>query len=148
LAVLEDKEPKGEEQGLNQATHAMGREEIQTMRALWKSIAVVFGLMVVGAFALVNWFSALSVAIGAILALANFAYMSRTVKRSFGSGMVDGAMAQMLLRYYIRFVLTAVVLTVLIWQGWAEPVGLLVGLSAVVAALVLWGIFQARRELG
>jgi hypothetical protein len=60
---------------LNQATPCHGPgSEIQTMRALWKSIAVVFGLMVLGAFALVNWFSALSVAIGAILAVANFAY--------------------------------------------------------------------------
>lgn len=138
-----DKQASGD-QPLNQATQTLGQEEVRTIQALWKSILVVFGLLVLGSFALVNWFSALSVTIGAVLALANFAYMSRTLKRYLLKDGGKKSMGRVLVRYYIRFAITAAVLTILIWQGWAQPLGLLVGLGTVVISLTLWGIFQAR----
>ena len=102
--------------------------------------------MVAGAFVLTEWFTALSVAMGAALAVANFAYMGRTIRTSLLPGGPNGAMARMLVRYYIRFVITAAVLWILIWRGWAEPLGLLVGLGVVVTSLIIWGLFQARRN--
>jgi hypothetical protein len=139
---------KGGDKGLNQINQELAPEQAQIVKALWQSIAVVSVVLIAGAFALVAWFSALSVTIGALSAVVNFAIMSRVVKKAILSGEREGMMMRVLAKYYIRFAATAAFLWLLIAQGWADPIGLLVGLSTVVLSLTIWGLIQAHRIWG
>ena len=141
-------EPEPEDNGLTRTNQELAPEQAQIVKALWKSIAVVSGIITVGAFATVAWFSALSVAIGVITAVVNFAVMGKVIKKAILSGRSEGLVMSMLGKYYLRFGLTAAFLWLLVSQGWAEPLGLLVGLSTVVVGLTVWGVIQAHRIWG
>ncbi len=133
------------EKGLSQINQELAPEQAQIVRALWKSIALVSGVLIAGSFALAAWFSAMSVTIGALTAVVNFAIMGRVVKKAILSGQREGMMMRVLAKYYIRFAATAAFLWLLIAQGWADPLGLIVGLSTVVISLTVWGLIKARR---
>jgi hypothetical protein len=119
--------------------------EAGVLRTLWWGNIVTFAVVSVGALALVNLQSALSVMIGGVIALINYQLLERTVRRSILPREKHGVLRKVLVKYYVRFAATALVLFILVRQGWAEPLGLLVGLSVVMVTIVIWGACQARK---
>lgn len=119
--------------------------EAGMLRTLWWGNLATFALVSALALALVNWQSAFSVMMGGVIALVNYQLLERTVRKSILPREKHGVMRKVLVKYYLRFAATALVLFVLVRQGWAEPLGLLVGLSVVMVTIVIWGACQARK---
>ncbi|CAO0820993.1 ATP synthase subunit I [Desulfarculales bacterium] len=119
--------------------------EAGMLRTLWWGNVGTFVVVSAGALALVNWRTALSVMIGGAIALVNYRLLERTVRRSILPQEKHGVLRKILVKYYLRFAATALVLLILVRQSWAEPLGLLVGLSVVMATIVIWGACQARK---
>lgn len=78
----------------------------------------------------------ISVIIGGLIATINFHLLHRTLQRSLATPRID-SLNKVLAKYYIRFIITCVIIFVLIARGYVEPPGLLIGLSIVVASIML-----------
>lgn len=79
---------------------------------------------------------AIAVVVGGIIAIINFHIMHRILKRSLTPPHID-SLNKVLAKYYIRFIVTCIVIFILIARGYVEPPGLLIGLSIVVASIML-----------
>ena len=119
--------------------------EAGLLRTLWWGNLATFAVLSAGALALASWRSALGVVVGGLIALVNYRLLERTVRGAILPRNKHGVMAKVLVKYYLRFGATALVLLLLVRQGLVEPLGLLVGLSVVVVTIVIWGACQARK---
>ncbi|MFH1060772.1 MAG: ATP synthase subunit I [Pseudomonadota bacterium] len=115
------------------------------LRTLWRGNLVVFAVLLVAALFLAPMKSALSLLVGGLIALINFRLLEITVRRAMLPSQRDGVLRKVLIKYYLRFAATALVLLILIRQGLVEPLGLLVGLSVVMLSILGWGVAQARK---
>lgn len=124
--------------------------EAALVKSLWWGNLVTFAVVLAGAMILVSWQSAASVAVGGLIALANFGLLERTIRRTLLTRPAPGQspMRKVLIKYYLRFAATALLLFFLVRQGLVEPLGLLVGLSVVVLTIIVWGATQAKRLSG
>lgn len=132
---------------MSQDTLTLEAPQAALLRNLWLGNLAVFALLVGGAFILAPWFSAMSVAVGGLVALANFRLLQRTIIRALLPATPRGVMGVVLFKYYLRFAATAALLWVLVRQGWVEPLGLLVGLSVVVLSIITCVALQAHRMI-
>lgn len=124
----------------------MGGKETEFVKGLWVCNGVVFALLLAGALIWGSKSSALGVAVGGLIALANFKLMQRAIVKTLRPHVRKGlAMSSMLLKYYLRFAATVLVLGVLVSQNLVEPVGLLLGLSVVVITITTWGVISVRK---
>jgi hypothetical protein len=124
--------------------------EAALVKSLWWGNLVTFAVVLAGAMILVSWQSAASVAVGGLIALANFRLLERTIRRTLLNRPAPGEspLRKVLTKYYLRFGATALLLFFLVREGLVEPLGLLVGLSVVVLTIMVWGIAQAKRLSG
>ena len=78
----------------------------------------------------------LGVLLGGFISILNFHWMERGLRGIFTNtaGNVKGGV---LIKYYIRLVLTAIVLYFLIANGTVHAIGLLIGLSVVVINIIV-----------
>ena len=78
----------------------------------------------------------LGVLLGGFISILNFYWMERGLRGIFTNtaGNVKGGV---LVKYYIRLVLTAIVLYFLIANGTVHAIGLLIGLSVVVINIIV-----------
>lgn len=79
---------------------------------------------------------ALGILAGGLIVTVNFHLLYRTLKRSLTPPHIASHNV-VLIKYYIRFILSAVIIFLLISNGYVEPLGLLIGLSIVVASIML-----------
>lgn len=131
-------------------TLSLGPTEVEIMRTLWVGNLVTFLVVMLGAAALAavsvaTWFSVWSVAVGGLIALANFKLLQRNINKSLADGTNRKVLPKALVKFYLKFAATCLVLFLLVRQGVVEPLGLLVGLSVVIMTIMVWGAFQARR---
>jgi hypothetical protein len=124
--------------------------EATLVKSLWWGNFATFAVVLAGAMVLVSWQSAASVAVGGLIALANFRLLELTIRHTLlyrpASG--ESPLRKVLTKYYLRFGATALLLVVLMRQGMGEPLGILVGLSVVVVTIMVWGIAQANQLSG
>lgn len=125
----------------------LGAPQTAMLKSLWLGNLVVFALLAGGAFLLAPPFTALGVLVGGLVALANFRILQRTIIKSLmpKDKTKSGTMGLVLLKYYLRFAATAVLLWILVRQGYVDPLGLLAGLSVVVVSIIVFGALQARK---
>jgi hypothetical protein len=125
----------------------MDYAEADLVRNLWLGNLITFVVLSLGAFLLVPLQSALSVVVGGAIALLNFRLLERSIRRSLMPQMMRKrpVLGKALIKYYIRFAATAVVIILLVRQGLVEPLGLLAGLSVVVVTIFIWGALHARK---
>lgn len=78
---------------------------------------------------------ALGVLIGGFISIVNFYWMGQSLRNAFSrtSGNIK---TNIVLRYFIRLVLSAIVLYLLISTGTVNIIGLVIGLSVVVLTVV------------
>ena len=89
---------------------------------------------VAASFALVSPLFAASLAVGAVLETVNFRGLRRSAKALFDGQLAGGAGWSM--AFGIRFALLAISMGVALYVG-AHPVGLVIGLSLIVPAVVI-----------
>ena len=78
----------------------------------------------------------LGVLLGGFISILNFYWMERGLRGIF-SNTAGNVKAVVMVRYYIRLVLTAIVLYFLIANATVNVIGLLIGLSVVVINIIV-----------
>ncbi len=86
----------------------------------------------------------LGVVCGGLLVTLNFHLAYRSLSRAFHGGRPP-AFSVVMAKHYLRFLLTAVIIFLLISNGIGNPLGLLLGLSVVVVSMLAASVVEARR---
>jgi hypothetical protein len=73
---------------------------------------------------------------GGLIVTINFHLLYRTLKKSLRPSRLSSHRA-VLAKYYIRFLISGVIIFVLISGHYVDPLGLFIGLSVVVASIML-----------
>jgi hypothetical protein len=87
----------------------------------------------------------LGVLAGGIISIANFYGMSRSLRKGF-SNVSARTKSFLMIRYYMRFVLTGVVIYFLLTRTEISIFGLLIGLSIVVINIVVSTIYDISKK--
>ena len=100
--------------------------------ANWIALAIIFIISLI--FTPFDFY--LGVLLGGFISILNFHWMERGLRGIFANtaGNVKGGV---MVKYYIRLVLTAIVLYFLITNGTVHVIGLLIGLSVVVINIIV-----------
>jgi hypothetical protein len=86
----------------------------------------------------------LGVIAGGLIVTVNFHLLHRTLKRSLTPPHL-ASQNSVLVKYYIRFVISGVIIFLLIFGGIVDPRGLFIGLSVVVASITLATICEVKK---
>ncbi|MCK4535285.1 MAG: ATP synthase subunit I [Syntrophobacterales bacterium] len=97
---------------------------------------VVLGVFLILSFLFLPGKFTLGVLLGGLISIVNFHWLSRDLRGTFLKH-VDRAKPFMMIRYYIRFIVTGIVLFFVITKAPADVFGLLLGLSLVVINVIL-----------
>lgn len=83
-----------------------------------------------------SWPYVLGLVAGGLIAVLNLSLLSKTLKTTLS---VDGrsGSGSAIFKYYLRFVVSGLVITILLAKGMVHPIGLILGLSVVVAGIFL-----------
>lgn len=73
---------------------------------------------------------------GGLIVTINFHLLYRTLKKAFRPSSLSSHRV-VLAKYYIRFLISGVIIFVLISGHYVDPLGLIIGLSVVVASIML-----------
>ncbi len=91
----------------------------------------------------------LGVMAGGLIVAVNFHLLKRTVTQTICPDQVSqkgrSLMGQVLVKYFIRFAVSGIVIFLLISNHMVHPLGLLAGLSLVVASVFLVTLFAVTR---
>lgn len=93
----------------------------------------------------------LGVMAGGLIVAVNFHLLKRTVTKTICPAVVSqkgrSLLGQVLVRYFIRFAVSGVIIFLLISNHMVHPLGLLAGLSLVVASTFLVTLFVLTRQI-
>lgn len=81
---------------------------------------------------------------GGILVTGNFHLLSRTLRNALTPPHLASHQA-ILAKYYIRFLITGVIIFFLIKSHYVNPLGLFIGLSVVVASIMLATLLEVKK---
>ncbi len=91
----------------------------------------------------------LGVFLGGLIVAVNFQLLKRTVVNNLSSARVvekgSSLVGNLLVKYYIRFALSGAIIFLLISNHIVHPLGLLAGLSVVVASMFLATVLELTR---
>ena len=94
---------------------------------------------------------ALGITLGGLIVAINFHLLKNTLKNMFRPEVVlergRSIVGNILIKYYIRFVISAALILVLISKNIVHPLGLLVGLSVVVASIFVATAIEIKKIL-
>ena len=97
---------------------------------------VLLAMLLIFSFLFLSDRFTLGVLLGGLISIANFHWLSRDLRGSFMK-YADRAKPLMMVKYYIRFIVTGVVLFFVITRAPADVFGLLLGLSLVVINVIV-----------
>ena len=101
-------------------------------RANW----LVFAVVSVGGFILASPDMLWGILFGGLIVTINFHLLSRTLKKSLTPSNLTSHNV-ILAKYYVRFILSGFIIFILISGHYVHPLGLFIGLSVVVASIML-----------
>ena len=80
---------------------------------------------------------------GGLIVTVNFHLLSRTLRKALTPPRLTSHNV-ILAKYYARFFVSGLILFFLIFKGYVEPLGLFVGLSVVVASIMLATLIEVK----
>jgi len=86
----------------------------------------------------------LGIICGGLIVTINFHMLSRTLKNSFSPDRLASHNV-ILAKYYIRFVISGIIIFLLISNHIVNPIGLFIGLSVVVASIMLGTLIEFKK---
>jgi len=95
-------------------------------------------------FALSSPAFARGIVLGGLIVTINFHLLSRTLHRSLTPPYVAST-SVILVKYYIRFIFSGVIIFFLITRQVVNPLGLIAGLSVVVASMMLAAFLEMSK---
>ena len=97
---------------------------------------LVFAVVSVGGFILATPDMLWGILFGGLIVTINFHMLSRTLKKSLTPSNLTSHNV-ILAKYYLRFILSGFIISILISGHYVHPLGLFIGLSVVVASIML-----------
>ncbi len=107
---------------------------------------VILGLMLIASLLFMPWRFTLGILLGGIISIVNLYWLGRDLRVIF-SNLSGKAKSAMMIRYYIRMAVTAVLLFFVITELPVDVIGLLVGLSLVVINIVFTAILEFQKKI-
>ena len=104
-------------------------------RFVTRSNWVLFGLATILGFFVLPANYARGIFCGGLLVTVNFHLLTRTVKKALTPPHLTSHNA-VLVKYYIRFLISGAIIFFLIKTRFVHPIGLIIGLSVVVASIM------------
>ena len=101
-------------------------------------VASIFGLIVSPLH------FAMGIIFGGLIVTVNFHLLHRTLKKALTPPHL-ASLSVVLSKYYIRFIVSALIIFILISRHYVHPVGLFIGLSVVVVSIILATIFEFKK---
>lgn len=97
---------------------------------------VLFAVLVAGAMLLAGSKIFLGILFGGLIVTVNFHLLARTLKHSLTPPFLKSHNS-ILAKYYVRFTISGLIIFLLISEHIVHPIGLFIGLSVVVASIML-----------
>lgn len=88
----------------------------------------------------------LGIIAGGLIVTINFHLLYRTLKRSLKPPHLKSPKT-VIVKYYIRFVISGLIIILLITQQVVNPLGLFIGLSVVVASILLATLCEINKHI-
>ncbi len=82
--------------------------------------------------------------IGGLLVTVNFHLLSKTLKKAFTPPHISSHRV-ILFKYYLRFIISGIIIFILIATHWVHPLGLVLGLSVVVVSIILATLWEFKK---
>ena len=100
----------------------------------------------IAAFVVLEPHFAWGIILGGLIVTINFHLLARTIKRAF---LVSGKPSPnvILVKYYLRFTVTGFLIFILVWKQVVDPLGLIAGLSVVVASIFMATFGEVKKLL-
>ena len=89
---------------------------------------------------------AMGILCGGLIVTINFHLLSRTLKRALTPPNLTSHNV-VIAKYYIRFIISGVIIFFLISNQIVDPIGLILGLSVVVVSIVLATILELTKQI-
>ena len=86
------------------------------------------------------------VAFGGLIVTLNFHFLAKTLKKALTPPHLASPNA-VLVKYYLRFILSGLIIFVLIAGKVVNPIGLVLGLSVVVTSIICATVVEAKKIL-
>jgi hypothetical protein len=99
-------------------------------RANW----IILGVLCVAALLFFSWSVFTGVAAGGLIVTVNFTLLRRTLGKNLTEGNLK--FKSILVKYYIRFMVSAIIIGFLIALRLVNPIGLIVGLSVMMPSVM------------
>ncbi len=110
-------------------------------------LLLLFGGMI--GLALTPMKFAMGIILGGLIVAINFHFLKKTLKNMFRAEVVSergrSVVSNVLVKYYIRFAISGFLIFLLISKHLVHPLGLLAGLSMVVASMFLATVIELTR---
>ena len=120
------------------------RIERELLRFITLTNWVLFCGVTVGGFILAPRHVAWGIFAGGLIVTVNFQLLYRSLKQSLTPPHVANVKT-VLGKYYLRFLVSAVIIYVLIADHYVNPLGLIIGLSVVVTSILLATLNEIRK---
>ncbi len=118
---------------------------VENMRRMRRVNFIVLGVLVALSLAAWSLKFTLGVVLGGLIVMINFQILMATVRKVLTPGHASPTRTA-ILTYYLRLTATAAVIAALIIARIVDPIGLLVGLSVVVAGAFVLLLSQLRKN--
>ncbi len=83
---------------------------------------------------------------GGLIVTVNFHLLYRTLKKSFRPSRLASHNV-VLAKYYVRFCISGIIIFILISGHYVNPLGLIIGLSVVVASIILATMCELTKQI-
>ncbi|MEE8415189.1 MAG: ATP synthase subunit I [Desulfobacterales bacterium] len=109
-------------------------------RANW----VLLGMASIGGLLVSSFDFAFGIICGGLIVTINFHMLYRTLKKSLTPPYLSSHNV-VIAKYYARFIVSGFIIFVLISKHFVNPLGLIIGLSVVVASVILATFLEFKR---
>ncbi len=106
---------------------------------------IIFGIVSAASFIFLPLNFTLGILAGGLISIANFYGLTRSLKKAF-SNVSGRTKSFLMIRYYMRFILTGVVIYFLFTRTEISIFGLLIGLSLVVVNIIGSTLYELSKK--
>ena len=105
---------------------------------------ILFSIVSIAGFLITTPNFAKGIIFGGLIVTINFHMLYRTLKKAFRPPHLASHNV-ILAKYYLRFIVSGFIIFVLISKHYVNPIGLFIGLSVVVASIMLATICEVKK---
>jgi hypothetical protein len=105
---------------------------------------ILFALATIAGFMFMPKLFALGILFGGLIVTVNYHLLKRTLKKTLSPSHLSNHRV-VLAKYYMRFFVSGLIIFFLISQRYVDPLGLVVGVSVVVASIMLATLRELKK---